>query len=110
MSGPDLSLIVLLPVLICLISGGVPSIAFPIQLTLTWLAFLWGTHVRKPKSAKDGGLFGTPRQRLASSTRLESIPEDAAPVSSGQAGGTWQQFIAARHCRLCVPTHTVYYC
>ena len=58
--GPDLSLIVLLPVLICLISGGVPSIAFPIQLTLTWLAFLWGTHVRKPKSAKDGGLFGMP--------------------------------------------------
>lgn len=61
LSGPDLSLIVLLPVLICLISGGVPSIAFPIQLTLTWLAFLWGTHVRKPKSAKQaGGLFGTP--------------------------------------------------
>lgn len=58
--GPDLSLIVLLPVLICLISGGVPSIAFPIQLTLTWLAFLWGTHVRKPKSAKDPGLFGMP--------------------------------------------------
>lgn len=58
--GPDLSLIVLLPVLICLISGGVPSIAFPVQLTLTWLAFLWGTHVRKPKSAKDGGLFGIP--------------------------------------------------
>lgn len=67
LSGPDLSLIVLLPVLICLISGGVPSIAFPIQLTLTWLAFLWGTHVRKPKSAKQaGGLFGTPRQLLAS--------------------------------------------
>ncbi|MFQ4149903.1 DUF6297 family protein [Arthrobacter sp. LAPM80] len=58
--GPDLTLIVLLPVLICLISGGVPLIAFPAQLTLTWLAFLWGTHVRKPKSAKDGGLFGTP--------------------------------------------------
>lgn len=63
--GPDLSLIVLLPVLICLISGGVPSIAFPIQLTLTWLAFLWGTHVRKPKSAKGGGLFGTPAADLS---------------------------------------------
>ncbi|WP_315915667.1 DUF6297 family protein [Arthrobacter sp. lap29] len=59
--GPDLSLIVLLPVLICLISGGVPSIAFPIQLTLTFLAFQWGTHIRKPKSAKDGGLFGVPQ-------------------------------------------------
>ena len=58
--GPDLTLIVLLPVLICLISGGVPLVAFPAQLTLTWLAFLWGTHIRKPKSAKDGGLFGTP--------------------------------------------------
>ena len=56
--GPDLTLIVLLPVLICLIAGGVPLIAFPAQLTLTWLAFLWGTHIRKPKSAKDGGLFG----------------------------------------------------
>ncbi|WP_343320044.1 DUF6297 family protein [Arthrobacter sp. TMP15] len=58
--GPDLTLIVLLPVLICLISGGVPLVAFPAQLTLTWLAFLWGTHIRKPKSAKDGGLFGMP--------------------------------------------------
>lgn len=58
--GPDLTLIVLLPVLICLISGGVPSIAFPAQLTLTYLAYLWGTHIRKPKSAKDGGLFGMP--------------------------------------------------
>lgn len=58
--GPDLTLIVLLPVLICLISGGVPAVAFPAQLTLTWLAFLWGTHLRKPKSAKDGGLFGMP--------------------------------------------------
>ncbi|AIX99653.1 hypothetical protein ART_0055 [Arthrobacter sp. PAMC 25486] len=58
--GPDLTLIVLLPVLICLISGGVPSIAFPIQLTLTFLAYLWGTHIRKPKSAKDGSLFGMP--------------------------------------------------
>ncbi|MEO6531670.1 MAG: DUF6297 family protein [Specibacter sp.] len=60
LSGPDLTLIVLLPVLICLISGGVPAVAFPAQLTLTFLAFMWGTHVRKPKSAKDGGLFGTP--------------------------------------------------
>lgn len=60
LSGPDLTLIVLLPVLICLISGGVPLVAFPAQLTLTWLAFLWGTHVRKPKSAKSGGLFGMP--------------------------------------------------
>lgn len=58
--GPDLSLIVLLPVLICLVSGGVPTIALPIQLTLTWLAFLWGTHIRKPKSSRDGGLFGMP--------------------------------------------------
>lgn len=58
--GPDLTLIVLLPVVICLISGGVPLVAFPAQLTLTWLAFLWGTHIRKPKSAKDGGMFGTP--------------------------------------------------
>ncbi|MBP2415030.1 hypothetical protein JOF48_003829 [Arthrobacter stackebrandtii] len=58
--GPDLTLIVLLPVLICLIAGGVPSIAFPFQLTLTWLALLWGTHIRKPKSATDGGLFGMP--------------------------------------------------
>lgn len=58
--GPDLTLIVLLPVLIALIAGGVPAIAFPIQLTLTFLAFKWGTHVRKPKSAKDGGLFGMP--------------------------------------------------
>ncbi|WP_269939376.1 DUF6297 family protein [Arthrobacter sp. HY1533] len=49
--GPDLTLIVLLPVLICLISGGVPLVAFPAQLTLTWLAFLWGTHIRKPKPA-----------------------------------------------------------
>ena len=58
--GPDLTLIVLLPVLICLISGGVPLVAFPAQMTLTWIAFLWGTHLRKPKSAKDGGLFGAP--------------------------------------------------
>lgn len=58
--GPDLTLIVLLPVLICLISGGVPLVAFPAQMTLTWLAFLWGTHLRKPKSTKDGGLFGVP--------------------------------------------------
>ena len=58
--GPDLTLIVLLPVLIALIAGGVPAIAFPIQLTLTFLAYKWGTHVRKPKSAKDGGLFGMP--------------------------------------------------
>ncbi|SEE53003.1 hypothetical protein SAMN04489740_1651 [Arthrobacter alpinus] len=58
--GPDLTLIVLLPVLICLISGGVPAVAFPAQLTLTWLAFLWGTHLRKPKSEKDGGIFGMP--------------------------------------------------
>ncbi len=64
--GPDLSLIVLLPVLICLISGGVPAIALPIQLTLTWLAFLWGTHIRKPKSSKDGGLFGMPPAAAAS--------------------------------------------
>lgn len=56
--GPDLTLIVLLPVLIALIAGGVPAIAFPIQLTLTFLAYTWGTHIRKPKSAKDGGLFG----------------------------------------------------
>lgn len=55
--GPDLTLIVLLPVLIALVAGGVPAIAFPLQLMLTWLAFLWGTHVRKPKSARDGGLF-----------------------------------------------------
>lgn len=58
--GPDLSLIVLLPVLICLISGGVPLMAFPAQLALTLLAFQWGTHVRKPKSAHDTGLFGMP--------------------------------------------------
>ncbi|WP_157374900.1 DUF6297 family protein [Arthrobacter alpinus] len=58
--GPDLTLIVLLPVLICLISGGVPAIAFPIQLSLTLLTYKWGTHVRKPKSAKNPGLFGTP--------------------------------------------------
>lgn len=58
--GPDLSLIVLLPVLICLISGGVPLMAFPAQLALTQLAFQWGTHVRKPKSAHDTGLFGMP--------------------------------------------------
>lgn len=58
--GPDLTLIVLLPVLICLISGGVPSVAFPIQLTLTFLAYQWGTHIRKPKPSKDGGLFGMP--------------------------------------------------
>lgn len=58
--GPDLSLIVLLPVLICLISGGVPPLAFPAQLSLTLLAYLWGTHVRKPKSSKSGGLFGLP--------------------------------------------------
>lgn len=48
--GPDLTLITLLPVLICLISGGVPLIAFPAQVTLTWLAFLWGTHLRKTPS------------------------------------------------------------
>jgi hypothetical protein len=53
--GPDLSLIVLLPVLICLIAGGVPYIAFPAQLTLSLLAFLWGTRLRKPKSNKPGG-------------------------------------------------------
>lgn len=58
--GPDLTLITLLPVLICLISGGVPLVAFPAQLTLTYLAFLWGTHVRKPKSAKNPGIFGMP--------------------------------------------------
>jgi hypothetical protein len=58
--GPDLTLISLLPVLICLISGGVPVIAFPAQLGLTLLAFAWGTRVRKPKSAKSGGLFGLP--------------------------------------------------
>ncbi len=58
--GPDLTLIVLLPVLISLIAGGVPFIAFPAQLALTLLAFKWGTHLRKPKSAKDGGLFGIP--------------------------------------------------
>ena len=58
--GPDLTLISLLPVLICLISGGVPFVAFPAQLGLTLLAFAWGTHVRKPKSAKSGGLFGLP--------------------------------------------------
>ncbi|MGO4385169.1 DUF6297 family protein [Specibacter sp. RAF43] len=63
--GPDLSLIVLLPVLICLISGGVPAAAFPAQLTLTWIAYLWGTHVRKPKSAKNGGLFGMPAVPVA---------------------------------------------
>ncbi|MHA7304546.1 DUF6297 family protein [Arthrobacter sp. TMN-49] len=60
LSGPDLTLIVLLPVLICLISGGVPAVAFPAQLTLTFLAFMWGTHVRKPKSAKAGVLAGMP--------------------------------------------------
>ncbi|NVM99494.1 DUF6297 family protein [Arthrobacter sp. SDTb3-6] len=58
--GPDLTLISLLPVLICLISGGVPPIAFPAQLGLTLIAYAWGTHVRKPKSAKSGGLFGMP--------------------------------------------------
>ncbi|PYI67034.1 hypothetical protein CVV68_11480 [Arthrobacter livingstonensis] len=58
--GPDLTLIALLPVLISLISGGVPAIMFPAQLGLTLLAYTWGTHVRKPKSAKSGGLFGTP--------------------------------------------------
>ena len=58
--GPDLTLIVLLPVLICLIAGGVPPVAFTAQLILSWLAFLWGTHVRKPKSAHDGGMFGMP--------------------------------------------------
>lgn len=56
--GPDLTLISLLPVLICLIAGAVPAVAFPAQLTLTYVAFLWGTHVRKPKSAKSKGMFG----------------------------------------------------
>lgn len=54
--GPDLTLITLLPVLICLLSGGVPLIAFPVQATLSWLAFLWGTHIRKTKSEKVGSL------------------------------------------------------
>ncbi len=54
--GPDLTLITLLPVLICLISGGVPLLAFPVQVTLSWLAFLWGTHIRKVKSEKVGAL------------------------------------------------------
>ncbi len=58
--GPDLTLISLLPVLIALISGGVPPVLFPAQLGLTLLAFAWGTRVRKPKSAKSGGLFGLP--------------------------------------------------
>ncbi len=49
--GPDLTLIVLLPALIALIAGGVPAVAFPAQLTLTFLAFKWGTHVRKPETA-----------------------------------------------------------
>jgi len=47
--GPDLTLITLLPTLICLISGGVPLLAFPIQLALTLIAFAWGTRIRKPK-------------------------------------------------------------
>ena len=45
--GPDLTLIVMLPVLICLISGGVPAVAITAQLTVTVLAFLWGTHIRR---------------------------------------------------------------
>ncbi|WP_434619117.1 DUF6297 family protein [Arthrobacter sp. A5] len=58
--GPDLTLITLLPVLICLISGGVPPLAFPIQLALTLIAYAWGTRVRKPKKKGDGGIFGMP--------------------------------------------------
>ncbi|WP_427017131.1 DUF6297 family protein [Pseudarthrobacter sp. P1] len=45
--GPDLTLITLLPVLICLVSGGVPSVAYPAQLLLSLLAFLWGTRLRR---------------------------------------------------------------
>ncbi len=51
--GPDLTLITLLPTLICLISGGVPLLAFPIQLALTMIAFAWGTRIRKPKKQQD---------------------------------------------------------
>ncbi|MBG0740535.1 hypothetical protein IV500_14230 [Paeniglutamicibacter antarcticus] len=58
--GPDLTLISLLPVLICLISGVVPLLAFPIQLALTLIAYAWGTKVRKPKKKGDGGIFGLP--------------------------------------------------
>lgn len=66
--GPDLTLITLLPVLICLISGGVPALAFPLQLALSLLAYLWGTRLRKPKSAT-GGLFGMPPAAPATSSK-----------------------------------------
>jgi Family of unknown function (DUF6297) len=52
--GPDLTLITLLPVLVCLASGGVPLLAFPVQLALTALAIVWGTHVRRPATTRSG--------------------------------------------------------
>ncbi|MFC8304161.1 DUF6297 family protein [Specibacter sp. NPDC057265] len=55
LAGPDLTLIVLLPVLICLVSGGVPPFAFAAQLALTWLGFAWGTRLRR-----DGPVKATP--------------------------------------------------
>jgi hypothetical protein len=56
--GPDLVLITLLPVLVCLASGGVPLLAFPIQLGLTVLALVWGTHVRRPAASRDSSMPG----------------------------------------------------
>ncbi|WP_026554168.1 DUF6297 family protein [Arthrobacter sp. 35W] len=45
--GPDLTVITLLPVLLCLLSGGVPWQAYLIQLGLSLLAVLWGTRLRR---------------------------------------------------------------
>ncbi|WP_125611441.1 DUF6297 family protein [Specibacter cremeus] len=61
--GPDLSLITLLPVLICLVAGGVPLIAFPIQLLLSTLAYAWGTRVRRRKKQGEGFLASLAQQQ-----------------------------------------------
>ncbi|MCZ2403487.1 hypothetical protein IV498_09910 [Paenarthrobacter sp. Z7-10] len=53
--GPDLTLIALLPTLICLISGGVPLLAYPVQLGLSLIGFGWGCRLRKPKRSKGAG-------------------------------------------------------
>ncbi|WP_285723847.1 hypothetical protein [Psychromicrobium xiongbiense] len=37
--------------LICLVSGGVPPVAYPAQMLLSLLAFWWGTRLRRRTTA-----------------------------------------------------------